>query len=285
MITKTSPVIVDWVTAVGVMSNQGSWMRRFLSYDTTKPINRAYHQTHGVEYYPSLMRHYYSPDIPENTSILVADGQCLGAMRTEHDNDWCNKVVAMLARSSAHFSRIDLALDVMDGGSFARFIAASVISNQLKFTRRKAHVWIGSNEEEGCTTYVGSRTSPKMLRIYDKNAESKGKHPTSRIEFELKSEAAERVSELLRQYESWRKVGHLFTGLLNEFGDWTGYKVLEDIIYGETMTIEPIKRERMLPTKEWLSRQVMPTFVKEPDGKGLELWTWFKEQVESSLTA
>jgi len=143
-------------------------------------------------------------------------------------------------------------------------------------------VVMGQGLEGGCTVYIGSRTSPKYLRIYDKNAESKGKNPATRIEFELKAEVAREVSTMLSVFNGYLSASPIFTGLLGEFHDWENYPDIEAIRYGEVSTIRPVVRDRLLSRKEWLLKQVLPTFIKDPHGEGGELWEWFKAKVAAS---
>ena len=281
MTAKVTPVFCDWVTAVAPTIRTGRWLRLFLEKENTKPIYKAYHRTHGVEYYPSGIKHYYSPHDMIVGSVMVIDGSAMSNMRQIYDNDGSLKMLSILARNTDHFSRIDLSIDIMDGGDMARNVAGRTIWGRQDWGRRGAKTVKSTGEFGGCTTYVGSRTSPKYLRIYDKWAESKGKIKATRIEFELKAEAAEQVTTILSGFDGHLQASRIFVGLLGQFGDWSDYPEIEALRYGEVTVIEPHKRERLSERKEWLARQVLPTFVKDPDGIGGELWAWMVEKVEA----
>lgn len=278
-----SPVFIDWVTAVGTLAKQGTWMRSMLDKEHTVPIRGAFHQTHGVEYYPSGMRHYYTPHNTLGESILVATGECLRNIRRDNSNDYATKVVAQLSRACHHFSRIDISVDIFDKGRTAWKLHDIVAQGTDMFGRRKVRLVRGGDMSAGCTVYVGSRSSPKMLRVYDKNAETKGEVPATRVEFELKSTASEQVSRLLSQDFGWLRATGLFNGLLQEFADWSEFPAIENMLYGEIVVIETVERPRLLDKKEWLARQIAPTFLKEPNGYGGELWAWFKDMIEREL--
>lgn len=281
--TIITPVFVDWVTAVAPDTKHGMWLRYFLGNEVTTACQRAYHRERGVEYYPSQAKHYFTPNDLSKGSIIVMDGSCLGNMRRDHDNDWSNKVVALLARCSDHFSRVDLTVDIMDEGYFARKIARETVEDRMDWGRRKATVVQGQGLAGGTTTYVGSRTSPVYFRCYDKAAESKGKILASRLEFELKAEHAVGVSKSLSDMTGWLNVTGLFTRYLREISDWTGHEEIVNIIYGDVQTVDIKPRERLMGQKEWLERQVFPTFLKHPNTTGLELWQWMKERIETGL--
>jgi hypothetical protein len=270
------------MTAVGTVTSHGSWLGTNLQYETSKPIRGAFHQTHGVEYYPSGFKHYFSPHRTDSDAILLATGETLSNIRRENDNDYASKVVAQIARVSDHFSRIDLSVDIFDRGRLAWNMFDNMKMGSKMFGRRGVRLVCGGDMKDGCTTYVGSRTSPKFLRIYDKNAETGGKIPATRIEFELKQDAAIAVSERLKTESGWLNVTGLFNHLLLQFADWEDYPVVEQLTLGEVVTMTIPERESMLSKKEWLSKQVMPTFVKEWDTGGSDLWTWFCDMVEHS---
>jgi DNA relaxase NicK len=279
MMTTITPVFCDWVTSVAPTIRTGRWLRLFLERETTDATYKAYHRTHGVKYYPSGIKHYHSPHDLDIGSVLVIDGQSMNNLRTVYDNDGSLKVVSILARCSSHFSRIDLAMDIMDGGELAKKFAVFSENNILDFGRRKSRTVRESGTWGGTTTYVGSRTSPKYLRVYDKSAESKGVVPASRIEFEIKAEAAEEVTSILSAFDGHLKASSLFVGLLGQFTDWTDFPEVEAIRYGEVTIIDVHHNERLLDRKEWLRRQVLPTFTKNPNGEGGELWAWMVETV------
>jgi hypothetical protein len=277
-----SPVFIDWMTAVGTVTTHGTWLDKFLQYNTEKPIHGAFHHTHGVEYYPSGFRHYFSPHRVGSEAVLVATGEPLRNIRRESGNDHVNKVVGQIARVTDHFSRIDLSCDIFDSGYLAHKIYQDLENGSKIFGRRKIEVRKQPGVGNGLTIYVGARTSPKCLRIYDKNAESQGEIGATRFEFELKADASEAVTERLRQELGWSNVTGLFNHMLLQFADWSNYPVIEQLTLGEVITLHIPERERLLNKKEWLGKQVLPTFVKDWDSGGSELWDWFVERVNAS---
>jgi hypothetical protein len=279
---EVTQVFCDWVTAVSPTIRMGRWLRLFLDRETSTPVFKAYHRTHAIKYYPSEIVHYYSPHDLDIGSVLVMNGSAMNNLRQIFDNQGSLKMVSILARCSAHFSRIDLTLDVMDGGKLANKFAKLALLGTLDFGKRKFRVVQEGGEWGGTTTYVGSRTSPKYLRVYDKFAESKGIVPASRIEFELKAEVAEEVTSILAGFGGHLQASQLFVGLLGQFCDWQDFPVIEALRYGEVTTIDIHRKERLSDRKEWLTRQVLPTFIRTPDGEGGELWQWMVEMVESS---
>lgn len=282
MNVQVTPVFCDWVTSVAPTIRTGRWLRMFLDREASVPTYRGFHRTHAVKYHPSEIVHYYSPHDLQKGSVLVLSGSAMNNLRQIYDNEGSLKVVSILARASDHFSRIDLALDIMDEGEMSRRFARMADLGQLQFGRRTSRTVRESGKWGGTTTYIGARTSPKYLRVYDKFSESKGVIPASRIEFELKAEAAEEVTSILAGFGGHLKASSLFVGLLGQFTDWSDFPEVEALRYGDVTTIDVARKERLSDRKEWLTRQVLPTFIKSPDGEGGELWEWMVEMVEAA---
>jgi DNA relaxase NicK len=170
----------------------------------------------------------------------------------------------------------------MDGGKLAHRVHDYHDTGRVTFGRRRVTTVQQDGEWGGLTLYVGSRSSPKMLRVYDKHAESKGKHSASRFEFELKDVAAHEVTSILAQWGGYLKASTIWTGLMREFADWEELKEVSDLLWGEVTPVDAHRKERLQDKKEWLSNQVLPSFVRDAQNEGGELWRWFFELVEKA---
>jgi DNA relaxase NicK len=274
-----TPVFVDWLTAVGTDAKHGSWLRKFLRGQVAHAGKTAYHRSASVYYRPSMFRHYYSPNDDTVGSVLVGDGQTWADMRNDHDNDYTLKVARLIGVASTHFSRIDLSVDIMDDGFFASELYAYVnvfLPNPVPmFGRRK----VTAIRSEGTTVYIGSRASPIYLRIYDKKAETHGRIPATRIEFECKAEVAHEIHKQMTIYNGWLKAAPIFNSLLSRMGDWTDFRQVEEITLGQCQVIDIPKSEPMMNRKEWLRRQVMPSFDPARHHNAEELYQWFATEV------
>lgn len=94
-------------------------------------------------------------------------------------------------------TRLDLCLDVHDTGLLA-YVVADLAEKQLIDARsKKVTVVRNIPAGTGVTTYLGARSSPTYVRIYDKNAESKGRVPVTRFELECKAEIADQLAALI----------------------------------------------------------------------------------------
>jgi len=281
---EVTPVFCDWLTVLAATSSIDGYLTKMLRNQDTKQAQKAYHRSHAVEYYPSGIRHFFTPHQTELPSILVFDGEAMNTQRNLWGNEGSLKVCSILSRRCEHITRIDLAIDYMDNGLLAQRVAAEGGDGNIKTGRRSLTVVRQHGGAGGCTTYIGARTSPVMLRIYDKSAESKGKQPASRIELEIKHEAAHEVTSILAGFGGHLKASSLFVGFLQQMADWSGFPEIEALRYGEVTTVDLHRQERLKDKKEWLRRQVLPTFAKDPDMNGGELWLWFSALVEYART-
>jgi len=276
-----TPVFVDWITATGGQSTSGTWLQKHLTKEVSAPTHRGYHRSHAVQYYPSGWRYYYTPDALDEPCVMVMDGGALSNIRREEGNDYASKVVAQVARATSKFTRIDLTIDFVDHGTFARSFHEFMSKNKDKwaniFPRRKVTLI----DSGGTTVYIGSRQSPLMLRIYDKATESKGIVGTSRLEIELKGHYAKQCHSIIRSEFGWSKATTLYTSFIRSVSTWEDFPEVESLLVGEVIQIDKEEREPRSDVKDWLKRQVLPSFVRSPEQESGDLWEWFKGMVEA----
>src|SRR5574338_1232706 len=96
--------------------------------------------------------------------------------------------------SGGKVTRIDLAVDVAQAWDIQELYEVAKTGGAK--TRTKKFALITSTE--GTTCYVGSRTSEKFLRIYDKGAQTKSGRAWTRIELECKGDYAQGISNYIR---------------------------------------------------------------------------------------
>ncbi len=107
----------------------------------------------------------------------------------------------LLSRSSARLTRIDISVDDYKHLKKPSQIRSELLSYQIAIPRLKTLSGIEKNMlastpvAAGETCYIGSRSSGKFGRIYDKNAESKGAVNAIRYEAELKEDYARDLSK------------------------------------------------------------------------------------------
>lgn len=119
--------------------------------------------------------------------MLELTGMSLSAYR-EAGND-VSALLEMLTRDGWKPTRIDLAIDVLNSGGRPSQIYRAWSKRRLETTARKVTIYQQTSTDAkvtGETVYIGARSSPRLLRVYDKAAERGTTGDWLRLELELK---------------------------------------------------------------------------------------------------
>lgn len=184
-------------------------------------------------------------------------------------NDICS-LMRVLTERNCVLSRIDLAFDdfekkYMPLDYFSWFEAGCIRSRYFQFCDCKC-----STRERGHTCYFGTRSGGRMLRIYDKEYQSKGAIPSVRYEFELHSDYAKGAQLYFLEHDTVSFSEYLLSYFqvidlteknvsrcpINE--DWLNY-LLEKDRFNEQLIV-PTKysrSEREFMASQWLERCCM----------------------------
>jgi hypothetical protein len=153
----------------------------------------------------------------------------------------------------ANVTRIDLAIDSPRWLDLA-FMKQLLDQNEAV---TKARDWNLITGRSGQTLYVGSRTSEKFLRIYDKAAEQRVDGHWYRIELECKGDYARGVA-LHVDGAGYEYFGDIIKG----FCDWPTEEQWASITASPTL-LEGIPRpEKRRDTFAWLMKTVAPSVAK-----------------------
>jgi DNA relaxase NicK len=177
-------------------------------------------------------------------------------------------------------TRIDLAIDVYDAPSLLPVLQDMAEHHEWYGTAHSATT-IKSSDGKGLTIYVGSRTSERFVRIYNKAAQTGQRGDWTRIECEVKGDSARQVARAI--------VGLDIGGI-----SMVAYGVIERVCRFPTSSWEAVfdgaKMEIGTPqveekqTEAWILGQVasaVARFEREyPDKKILErLWNAIEDKL------
>lgn len=130
----------------------------------------------------------------------------------------CQSLFKVLKDRHCKPSRLDICFDdyqkIFRPLDFNRFYCTGRISTRMQ------HVsYISSKRNEGDTFYVGKRGKGRFLRIYDKNFESEGKIDAIRYEFEMRTDWALKIFDLVLEDQkfSFRTLLEDFMYITNEY--------------------------------------------------------------------
>lgn len=162
-------------------------------------------------------------------------------------------ILKMCGRQDGTPTRIDLAVDCPD--TFDQYDLYATLSAGQAKTASRTHQLIQSNK--GWTIYVGSRTSEKFLRIYDKQAEAGLEEPLTRVELECKGDYAEAISAYVLQHG----YSH-FPEIIRAYCDFPDNPAwVEHLTYPIVFEGVP-KPEKQSDTRRWLMESVAPSLAK-----------------------
>lgn len=174
-------------------------------------------------------------------------GQALQALGVE-------KALRICRELGGKVSRIDVAVDCK-GQSDASDVYGSHLSGGMVTRAQRVNMVVGT---EGNTVYVGSRTSERFLRVYDKAAQMKIEGNWTRIEMECKGDRAKWIAGYVTT-EGLRGVG----ALIADFVDCPGVDWYHDALHREHVEIGTPQGKKMTDTRAWLMGTVAKTLAKE----------------------
>lgn len=208
------------------------------------------------------LKRYSSTTRPDMGFAIVASATALARCAEIHEN---NDMLAALWEwgfKEYRATRLDLAVDLYDGGELAHRVARAVRRKVVRTAARQTSVIEGITGKGGITSYIGSRGSTRFVRVYDKNAESGGKVAASRFELQANSEFASELWKSIRQpsQDQLNTVAYAaINGLVSDWGDERTNKEMQFILASKP----PPKPEPSEDAWEWISKQVLPTLTRD----------------------
>lgn len=201
-------------------------------------------------------------------------------------NDLAAEGISAMSILTWHFdkghrcTRLDLAVDIKDRPGFLQKCIDAAFRNNWSGTARSANV-IQNTKDGGATIYIGSRSSNRFVRIYNKSAQMGEEGDWTRVEVELKGDVARGVARAL--------VSPDFGGLQeiapSIIAEQVNFKFREwrDIFDGGVMGIgkaQTVARQ----TEKWLLQTVVKAIVKfERDFPQKQIWSKIVELVTNQL--
>lgn len=213
---------------------------------------------------------YTASSRPEMGIHVVFSGQALA-----HFNDIGIKSSDILTEAlvqGGKVSRIDLSKDATGEGIDLDAIAKSAINGSYKGRARECKEW--RDKEGGQTIYIGSRTSDRFARIYNKSAERKITGDWVRYEFELKGHVAKQIARVLDQNQgNWDGV---FNEMASKFFmvNVGGYeKFLQN---GSAIGLPKVHKQT--DRESWIMKQVISAVCEHldeyPDSPAVDALLW-----------
>lgn len=186
---------------------------------------------------------------------LILSGHSLEQMRFDvPDAD----IVRHVLDGGGKITRLDVAVNIFDGELSPRQVAAAFETGKVQTPAHSGLLLRGIREQnEGFT--LGSRTSERYLRCYDKAAEQKlSDCRWLRIELELKKRRANTLASVLARTPNTRSV---INRAIEDFFKMPDNRELEEVLR-DTAGPFPQENRKMTKTYEWLMNQVAPAMAR-----------------------
>ncbi len=194
------------------------------------------------------------------------------------DLELCDMVLSVAGKTS----RLDLALDIIAGVTTVQDVETAWMNGEM-ITPAKSSVRTTSFPNGGDTLYIGSRTSERMLRCYNKAAEQGIVNGEAwlRLELEIKRMRARATLDALATTEQTRWV---INRAFRDFADWDNDE-FRDATDDNFASIADIPR-KMPNTLIWLQTQVAPAMAKyQNNNPGVDIRAILSSWVEPLLNA
>lgn len=212
-----------------------------------KTINPIAHFSNGQENKQGI-RLFWSQSRPQQGKHVIFAGSVLDTIQ--------DKVIDLfnwITLQGFKTTRVDFAVDVLNSNFNPKNAAYHIEEGGCKTRARKAPTW-DDRLSAGFTQYIGSRSSPVFVRIYDKAAEMGEKCKWVRVEIVYGAFKAQKAIETYLLHKDCR-------GMVRAFCDFPKWRKWGNIM---DAPITPVVVQRKITkTREWLLGQVAKSLAKE----------------------
>lgn len=252
--TVSTNAIVDWISvtvksgklAVSDWTNDYKVMPKgLLGYNS-----QVMYEDGRIE-----LSHTERPDMGHH---LIYSGDCLRKMEVMYAMSAVN-IVKFHAAQNHKFTRIDIAVDVKDGFTAKEAIERYENSECVSKLRRADKVQ--SITGKGDTLYIGRRGGDRMVRLYDKAAQTNTDGLWTRCEGEFRSFGAKAVVDHMNKSENPEKAIHAIIKGIVDYPQWVEY---QNAMGGDMIDMK-MERKVTSQTEKWLLEKVAPSLAKFAD--------------------
>lgn len=196
-----------------------------------------------------------NPDRADMGHHVIYSGSTLREMEDRYGQSAFN-IVKFHAKQGHRFTRLDVAIDVLDEFT-ARECIKQYEAGKCVSPLRRADAVLSLNDE-GSTLYVGRRGGDRMVRIYDKAAQTGTEGVWTRIECELRGRGAYAMVNAISESADIQKTCISSIKSICDFPTWQQWS--------ETLVQSPIpldmERKLTSATEHWLMTKVAPSLAK-----------------------
>lgn len=265
-VEKTLAHSIDWLQVTLPYDKSDNAMKIIASALPDSPIfaitgetgknTKGYNKAIGI----GVGTAFYHTEHPENKISIRWTGQDL--FRTIQQGYDADRLLAHVMTLEGTLTRLDFAVDVKGYGAIQHDIFNECDSGQAQTMAQSWGAFVGRKKKDGKiypsgTVYVGSPTSQRLLRVYDKGAERGTGEDWTRIELVSRKSLSHSLARAMVSHG----VGKAGRTALRKFYtsqvEWYREAVESDTVYIAPLQQHETSRQR------WLIRQVLPILERE----------------------
>lgn len=252
---------IDWFTGVARYARTHPFPLRS-NVDTFVPCSGWAGYDVGERGLDTSIKRYSSTSRQDMGFAVLCSASSLATLERLHAPHSMLQTMWDVGLREYRASRLDLAVDIYDGGLLAQKTARVARRGVIKTNARQISVIEGVVGKGGVTTYIGTRQSARFIRVYDKAVESNGRVPTSRFELQANKDFANVLWKQIAAptQEALNGVAYAaINGLVSSWGDESVDEQLQFIISAKPAPQPPPKDDAW----EWIQRQVLPSIQRD----------------------
>jgi len=194
---------------------------------------------------------------PEQGHLLTMTGEHLRALRPYRIQE-IDLLRAIMNVPGAKLTRLDLAVDCINSAANPWEIVNRFKSKELRTRARQYSIVYSADEKgvKGLTVYLGSRSSQMFLRAYDKGREQGADFPWTRLELELKADAARAVGDAILQHGIIKVAKNTIRRFVSGV-DW-----IDEITFGTTGRLVQQVQRKLTDHEKWIKDVALPCVMK-----------------------
>lgn len=255
-------VALDWLsfTLKGNSDENKIVLAKIAPLDSRTPATPRFGYEYGHSYSTGVST-YFSSNRHEMGLHVVVPGSSLRML--EQSGLSTRQLLSLVIGASGKVTRLDLAKDAVNEG--VELAQISKLALQGKRTGSAQSISEITSSSGGRTIYVGSRSSDRFARIYDKAAQQGLDEDWKRLEIECKGDVAKTLARVLATQETdWNAtIGGIMQKMM--MVDDEGYR---NWLEGASVDGLP-KIEKQTDREAWLLEQVFPALVSHVAGLGM----------------
>lgn len=228
----------------------------FLSYETAKPTPLP-HYAQVCAY--DQFRCDWHDEKPEQKILFTFTGTHLRRWGRAGGSP-AHLLTFALACSASRITRLDFAIDLR-GHECAEAQDIGILLDQaIPRTRTRVYSQVTSRSEtgrQGCTVYLGARQSSRLLRVYDKSAQTDDDEPWIRIELETKKPLANNLALAMVRHG----IGEAGRQAINDFVQMRCPWFDESVRTAKTIYVDPVGRHES-DWEKWILDIALPNVIK-----------------------